>query len=735
MTSTVSSSDSYRLAFDIGGTFTDFALLDESSGALTIHKRLTTPDDPAEGVAIGLAELFAQAGVNAAQVSNAIHGTTLVTNALIERKGAKVALLSTKGFRDLLQIGNEQRYDIYDLMLRLPEPLVPRYLRLGVAERVDSRGQVLQPVTREAMQQVIEQLRTEDARDRDAPGELNGLFRRDQITSLAIGFLHAYHEPANELAAGALARELWPEVDVSLSSEVSPEIREYERVSTTVANAYVRPVARRYLERIAQSLADLGYTGRLYLMLSSGGICTLETAAAYPIHLVESGPAGGSIGAAFFGQLCGLRDLVSFDMGGTTAKISLIENGRPTIVHEVEAARIERFKKGSGLPLQVASVELMEIGAGGGSVAWIDELGLLKVGPRSAGSAPGPACYDQGGTEPTVTDADLVLGYLDADSFLGGEMRLNRGAAERAIEVAIAHPLGLSLTEAAWGIHQLVNENMASAAKIHIIERGHDPQHYALLAFGGAGPIHAAGVARILGQRQVIYPQAPGVLSAVGFLVAPVSFAFAQSRPQILERIDWGATNALLADLEQRGRSLLAQAGLAPGQITIERSVDARFAGQMQEIGFPLPDGALSADQEGEIASRFNRVYRELYGHLHDNVPIELLTWRLVARGQLAEVQVRTLPLEEGSQAVSTVDRPVYWPESGGYVPTPVFQRETLRPGTTITGPAVVEERESTLLVPPGAVGAVDRYLTLSVERSSGSATVTAAREILGVQA
>lgn len=731
----MNSNDSYRVAFDIGGTFTDFALLHEDSGALTIHKRLTTPHDPAVGVAIGLAELFAQAGVSAAQVSNAIHGTTLVTNALIERTGAKVALIATKGFRDLIQIGNEQRYDIYDLMLRLPEPLVPRYLRLGVEERVDSRGRMLQPVTREAMQQVIDQLRAEDARDRDAPGELDGLFRRDQITSLAISFLHAYHEPANERAAGALARELWPEVDVSLSSEVSPEIREYERVSTTVANAYVRPVARRYLERIAQVLADLGYTGRLYLMLSSGGICTLETAAAYPIHLVESGPAGGSIGAAFFGQLCGLRDLVSFDMGGTTAKISLIEDGRPAIVHQVEAARIERFKKGSGLPLQVASVELMEIGAGGGSIAWIDELGLLKVGPRSAGSAPGPACYGLGGTEPTVTDADLVLGYLDAGSFLGGEMRLNRAAAERAIEEVIARPLGLSLTEAAWGIHQLVNENMASAAKIHIIERGHDPQHYALLAFGGAGPIHAAGVARILGQRRVVYPQAPGVLSAVGFLVAPVSFAFAQSRPQLLERVNWDATNTLLADLEERGRTLLAQAGVAPDQITIERSVDARFAGQLQEIGFSLPDGPLSAEQTGEIAARFTRVYQELYGHLHENVPIELLTWRLVARGQLAEVQMRTLPLEAAASPMPTAERPVYWPESGGFVPTPVFQRETLRPGIEIVGPAVVEERESTLLIPPGAIGTVDTYLTLSVERGIDSGPVAAAREALGVRA
>jgi N-methylhydantoinase A/oxoprolinase/acetone carboxylase beta subunit len=722
---------SYRVAFDIGGTFTDFALLHEATGTLTIHKRLTTAADPAEGVAIGLAELFEHAGVSASQVTNAIHGTTLVTNALIERSGAKVALITTKGFRDLLHIGNEQRYDIYDLMLRLPEPLVPRYLRLGIDERVDRLGRVLQPVTREAMERAIDHLRTEDARDRTAPSELGDLFCRDEITSLAICFLHAYRQPANEQAAGRFARELWPAVDVSLSSEVAPEIREYERASTTVANAYVKPVARRYLERIATILRDLGYPGRLYLMLSSGGICTLETAAAYPIHLIESGPAGGSIGAAFFGQLCGLRDLVSFDMGGTTAKISVIEDGRPTTVHQIEAARIERFKKGSGLPLQVASVELMEIGAGGGSIAWIDELGLLKVGPRSAGSSPGPACYDQGGDDPTVTDADLILGYLDAESFLGGSMRLNRDAAERAIDAKIARPLGLSLTEAAWGIHQLVNENMAAAARIHIIERGHDPRRYALLAFGGAGPIHAAGVARILGQRRVVYPQAPGVLSAVGFLAAPAAFEFAQSRPQLLHAIDWDATNAMLLDLEKRARDLLLQAGVAAEQITIERTADARFAGQLQEISFPLPDGPLGSDQEEAISSRFNRVYADLYGHLHDEVPIELLTWRVVARGQLAEVRIRNLPTspEPTSPQVEAV-RPVYWPEANGFIPTPVFTRSGLTPGMTLVGPAIVEERESTLLVPPGAVGAVDGYLTLSVERRVDDADSGATRSL-----
>ncbi|MBI4277631.1 MAG: hydantoinase/oxoprolinase family protein, partial [Armatimonadetes bacterium] len=566
----------YRLAFDIGGTFTDFVLLDTETGEFTVHKCLTTPHDPAEGALRGVSELLASTRAPGHHVSSAIHGTTLVTNAIIERKGAKVALLTTAGFRDVLEIRNEQRYDIYDLFLRFPEPLVPRYLRCVVEERVDRRGRVLHDVRREDVARALETIRAEDARDRTAAAATQppaGVSSASGLTALAICFLHAYRNPANERAAARFAQELWPGLDVVASHEVASEVREYERANTAVANAYVLPLTRRYLETLARALADLGCRGGLYLMLSSGGICTLDTAARFPVRLIESGPAGGAIGAAFLGTAAGVRDLVSFDMGGTTAKICLIQDGYPAITRQMEVARVHRFKRGSGLPVQVPSVDVTEIGAGGGSVAWIDEMGLLRVGPRSAGADPGPACYGLGGVEPTVTDADLVLGYLDPAYFLGGTMRLDRAAAERAME-KVAQPLRLSLTEAAWGIHQLVNENMAAAARIHVIERGRDPRRYALLAFGGAGPVHACGVARLLGQKRVICPLAAGVLSAVGFLVAPASFELAHSRPELLQSTEWAEANRLLDDLEARGRAVLRDAGLTPEQIQIRRSAD-----------------------------------------------------------------------------------------------------------------------------------------------------------------
>lgn len=712
------SEKSYRIAFDIGGTFTDFALLHAESGHIEIHKVLTTPHDPAEAVANGISELLDRVGVTASQVENAIHGTTLVTNALIERKGAKVALLATKGFRDILEIRNEQRYDIYDMLLTFPEPLIPRYLRLGVTERVDRNGTILEPLGVDSVRDAIQQLQREDALDRQADGG-----EAKQIESVAICFLHSYRNAANEEAAAAVVQALWPGVDVSLSSHVSPEIREYERTSTTVANAYVRPITRDYLRRIDDILDQQGYEGRLFLMLSSGGIAALETAIDHPIQLVESGPAGGAIGAAFFGRLCGLQDLVSFDMGGTTAKISLIEDGRPAIVHQMEAARLQRFKKGSGLPLQVASVELMEIGAGGGSIAWIDDLGMLRIGPESAGADPGPACYGLGGSEPTITDADLVLGYLNPDYFLGGAMKLELEAAAQAIETKIAAPLGISVTQAAWGIHELVNENMAAAARIHIIERGHDPKRYALLAFGGAGPIHASGVSRILNQSRVIYPLGAGVLSAVGFLAAPVSFSLAQSAPQLLNDVDWPGVNSLLDALEQRGRNLLIDAGIDPAQIEIERGIDARYAGQFQEIDLTIPNGVLSKASKDEFHDRFRAAYLRLYRHLHDQIPIEVLTWRVVARGHLAEVRVSAHDDQQEAPPVPRDARHVYWPERGAYVETPVFDRYGLRPGASIVGPAILEEHESTVLIPVDAVAEVDRYLNVIVDRTAPAIT------------
>ena len=710
----------YRIAFDIGGTFTDFALLNEQTGELAVHKTLTTPHDPAEGAVQGVSEILARAGVPADRVRHAIHGTTWVANALIERRGSKVALLTTQGFRDVLEIGDALRYDIYDLLIRLAEPLVPRYLRLGVEERIDAGGRVLQPLDRESVAQALAWLRAEDARDQAvAPARRAALGIADgTITSLAVCFLHAYGNPENEQRAARIVAELWPDLDVSLSSAVAPEIREYERASTTVANAYVRPSTRRYLQRLAQALRQLGYQHRLSIMLSSAGICSLEAAADYPIRIVESGPAGGAVGAAFYGRLCDIDNLVSFDMGGTTAKICLIRNGQPAITHALEVARVHRFKKGSGLPLQVASVDLMEIGAGGGSIAWIDDLGLLKVGPRSASASPGPACYGRGGSEPTVTDADLVLGYLDPDYFLGGAMRLDREAAQSAIQARIAGPLGLSVMEAAWGIHQVVNEQMAAAAKMHIVERGWDPGRHALLAFGGAGPIHAYQVAHSLHQQRIICPLAAGVLSAIGFLVAPATFEFAQSRPQLLNVSDWLGINRLLADLDAQGVARLVEAGIAPEDISMAHSASARFTGQLHEIAIEIPPGTLSHESIPTIEALFLAEYRALYGHVHEGLPIELLTWRVVAAGALTRPRIQRYPDSDSVPPVPPVPRAhrlAYWGDLGHYARTPVYDRYALAPTASLAGPAIVEERESTVLVPPGSTAQVDPYLNLLI--------------------
>jgi N-methylhydantoinase A/oxoprolinase/acetone carboxylase beta subunit len=701
--------DSYRLAFDIGGTFTDFALLNTRTGAIDIHKTLTTPDDPTRAALAGVTALLERAGIPARDLANVIHGTTLVTNALIERKGARVGLLTTEGFRDALATRQEARYDIYDLALRFPEPLVPRYLRLGVTERTDHRGEVTTPLDRESLLRAVAAMRAEDERDRAHAGVT------EPLASLAVCFLHAYRNPANERAAADILREAWPEADISLSSDVAPEIREYERASTTVANAYVRPITQRYLNRLESALAALGYRERLYVMLSSGGVATVETASRFPVRLIESGPAGGAIGASFFGRACGEEDLISFDMGGTTAKICLVQDGRPSVAHTLEVARVHRFKKGSGLPVQFPSVEMIEIGAGGGSIARIDELGLLKVGPQSAGADPGPACYGNGGTRPTVTDAALVLGYLDPANFLGGAMTLDRAAAEEAIATHVATPLGLTVEQAAWGIHQLVVESMAAAARIHIIERGRDPRRHALLAFGGAGPIHAAGVARLLKQQRIIYPPAAGVLSAIGFLVAPVSFEFSRSEPCLLNSVAWAQANALVGELEAQGRAVVAEAGVAADAVTVERRVEARFAGQINEISVELPPGDLGPQSEETISAAFLRAYQELYGHVLDGIPVEIVTWRVVTGGRLGSVTARHEATGDPGPAVPKGTRSVYWYETGSYVDTPVHDRYSLPPGTVVPGPAVVEESESTVLVPPLHTGTIDARRNLVV--------------------
>ncbi len=547
-------SSRYRLGFDIGGTFTDFVLLDAATGGITLHKCLTTPQDPAEGALEGIRAIAAQAGIAPADLSEVVHGTTLVTNALIERRGATTGLLTTQGFRDVLELGIEQRYDIYDLFLKFPDPLVPRRRRIEIAERIAHDGAVVTPLDAQAVRAAGARLVAEGC------------------TAIAICFLHAYANPAHEKAAAAILHAAFPGIAVSLSSAVAPEIREYERSVTTCANAFVQPLMDRYLGRLLRELEALGFAGTLRLMQSDGGLCAPEVARAFPIRLLESGPAGGALATVLFARAVGLPDALAFDMGGTTAKACLIENGRAEVAPMMEAARVHRFKRGSGLPIRSPVVDMIEIGAGGGSIAGVDETGLIKVGPHSAGADPGPACYGRGGAQATVTDANLLLGYYDPGFFLGGAMSLDRPASEAAM-ARLGERLGLPGIEAAWGVHAVVCEAMAGAARVHLVEKGRDPRRYAMVAFGGAGPAHAADVARILGITQVLVPPASGAASALGFLAAPL--AFEQSRSLIVPlgaAADWAAVNAALGALEHEARDRPASCTKSPCRCPAARS-------------------------------------------------------------------------------------------------------------------------------------------------------------------
>jgi len=686
--------DRFRVGLDIGGTFTDFVLLDGKRGEIRLHKCLTTPEDPAVGAIDGLGELLSAAGLTTSDLASLVHGTTLVTNTLIERRGARVGLLTTQGFRDILEMGTEQRYDIHDLFLEFPEPLVPRGRRREVVERVSRDGDVVVPLN-------LNQARAEIGRLVEAG-----------VESIAVCLLHSYKNPAHETALGELIAAEHPGLAVSLSCAVQPELREYDRVSTTIANAYVQPLMARYVRRMVRALDERGFCGRFQLMHSSGGLVAPAVAEAFPVRFLESGPAGGGMATAFFGANAGKPDVISFDMGGTTAKACLIQDGRAGVAPLMEAARVHRFKKGSGLPIRAPVIDMIEIGAGGGSIARIDELGLMKVGPASAGADPGPACYGLGGVEPTVTDANLLLGYLDADFFLGGRMSLDRHAAEQAVG-QLGNRLGLGPQETAWGIYEIVCENMAAAARVHIVEKGRDPRRYAMVAIGGAGPAHGARVARKLGVPEVIVPPASGAASALGFLVAPFSFERSRSLPCLVAEADFAPVNSLLAELEAEGRRQLAAAGVDPGTIVVSRSADMRLFGQMHEIEVPLPDGPLLAESIGAIEKAFAEVYTRLYTHLYRGAKIQALHWRVVCSGPKPEVMMARQQRADTGGPARKGSRPAYFPEAGGTVEAAVYDRYTLRPGERIVGPAIVEERESTTVVPPSDSLIVDEQLNL----------------------
>jgi N-methylhydantoinase A len=662
-----------RIGVDIGGTFTDLCAVD-GSGIAAVGKVLTTHDEPARAVEEGLAALLAESGIAAGDVGQVVHGTTLVTNALIERKGSRTALLATAGFRDVLEMRREHRYELYDLAIELPEPLVPRHLRFDVPERILADGSVHIGLDEDYVRRLGRELATRG------------------IGAVAICFLHAFTNPAHERRAAEVLAEVAPGLRVALSSEVVPEIREFERASTTVANVYVQDLTERYLRDLEHRLRRLGVTGAPHIMLSNGGLATVDTAARHPIRILESGPAGGALAAAAIGP----ADLLAFDMGGTTAKLCLIADGAPLVTHQFEVDRKYRLLPGSGLPVQVPVIDMIEIGVGGGSIARIDALGLLTVGPDSAGSEPGPACYGRGGTEPTVTDADLVLGYLDPNYFLGGGMTLDAAAAREAISSRIAEPLGVSVEEAAWGIHTSVNEDMANAARVHAVERGQDPAKLPMYTFGGAGPVHGVGVARALGALSVVAPPAAGVLSAAGFLTAPLAFDFVRSARAAVLDLSWEQVDALFAEMEAEGAALLAKSGV--DEVTHRRIAEMRYSGQGYEIRVPVHGGSWPET----LIDEFTRTYRALYRRSGPEVGVEVLNWRVVSTGPAPDVTLQLASTESAGDARKG-SRRAYFPSAGGFVDTDVFDRYRLEPGVRVDGPAIVEERESTVVVPPDA--------------------------------
>jgi N-methylhydantoinase A len=682
-----------RIAVDIGGTLTDLVLLVGGRVAASA-KVLTTPNDPSVAVETGISRLLEL--VEGGDVSEVVHGTTLVANALIERKGAVTGLVATKGFKDIVTIRRELRYDLYDLFLEMPEPLVPRRLRHEVEERILADGS------------------EEIALDPEQVRRLARRLDREGVEAVAVALLHSYRNPEHEREVAKLLRSELPGLYISLSSDVSPELGEFTRTSTAIANAYVLPLIDRYLEMLAKRLVGLGLKASLRIMLSTGGggIAGVETARRFPVRLLESGPAAGAVSAGFWGSRGGREDVLAFDMGGTTAKACLIERGIPLVAREFEAARVYRFTKGSGMPIRVPVIDLIEIGAGGGSIAHVGPFGLPNVGPESTGAEPGPACYGQGGDLPTVTDADLLLGYLNPDFFLGGEMRLDVDGARAAMR-RLGDGLGLTVEQTAAAVHRVVNENMASAARMHAIERGRDIRRCTFVATGGAGPVHAWGVARNLGIRRMVFPPSAGVASAFGMLTAAPGFELARSLPSPLSEVRWSEVRRAIRELERSGSRQLTDTGVPKDRVHVEIAADVRHRGQGDPITVEL-GAALDEDPTTQVERAFEETYVRLYGRRPPGVESEVTTWRVRVAGPLPRLDVK-LRTKAGGRARKGRRR-VWIAEADGYVDTAVHDRYALGPGDTFDGPAVVEERESTMVIGPGARVTVDEVGNLVVE-------------------
>ena len=685
MTMAVERPEIFRLGFDIGGTFTDIVLASRE-GTVRTTKVLTTSDDIMRGVIDGLRRLLDLYHVSDAEIDDTIAAaaSTVVTNLVIEGKGARTGLLTTKGFRDVLSIGRELRYDVYDLTAGFPNPLVTDQLRIEVTERVDFRGRVVEGLSLD-----------------EAAAGLRALSQQG-ATSLAVCLLHAYANSEHEKRIKALAAQVCPDLPVSLSSEVLPEIREYERTVATVLNAYVQPHIQKYLSRIEEGLKSvLSRPGlRLMLMQSNGGLISRSYAESFPIRMLESGPAAGALAASHLAKTCGIQKILAFDMGGTTAKACLVTDSVPEVTNEFETARVHRFKQGSGYPIRLPVIDLIEIGAGGGSIARIDQTGLLKVGPTSAGAKPGPASYGLGGTKPTVTDAALVLGYLGRHATLGGSVSLNYDKAHAAIDSDIARPLGLSTEDAAIGIYRIVCEQMAAAAKIHAVEKGRDLREYALIAFGGAGPIHACEVARRLGCKEILIPPDAGVFSAVGLLLAPNRVDAVRSHCVQLSNLNWPEVRALFEEMKSSVAEALKGSHVDVEDIVYQYSADMRYVGQGFEVNAPLPL-LFDASATAVIAESFSHAYAAKFGRALADVSIEVVSWRVSGATKTGWLGATLLPPARRTRGNERIKRPVYFLERGAFVTTDVYSAGDVPVEKTLNGPALIEQDGSTIAIGP----------------------------------
>jgi N-methylhydantoinase A len=693
---------SYRIGVDIGGTFTDFALLNDATGALAIHKQLTTPKDPAASVLEGCRILLEANKVDIGEVTAVVHGTTLVTNAVIERRGAVTGALVTKGFRDVFDIGLERRYDLFDLRLRFPDPLVPRHLRIEVDERIRYDGEIEKPLSLDEVRAAVKQLVDEH-----------------DVEAVAVCFLHSFTNPENETAAAEMIRREFPKLSVCTSAEVFPHVREYERWTTATMNAYAQPMVARYIESLEQGLAKLGFKGQLYIMASNGGTIIPEIARRFPVRILESGPAAGALMSALQGRRLNLPNLLSFDMGGTTAKGCLIRGMEPLKKYTFEVARMHEFKAGSGLPVRIPVIDMIEIGAGGGSIAEVDAREVIRVGPRSAGADPGPVCYGRGGERPALTDADLVLGYLDGDFFLGGKMKLDQKGAETVIGETVGKSLNIDSLRAAWGIHEIINEDVARAFRVHASERGFDYRGCTMIAFGGAGPVHALRIARKLKIPRVVLPVGAGVMSALGLLASPLSFEVVRSNVVRIADITREKFAGLFEPIIQDATGYLTQAGVKKKDINLILRLDMRYYGQGYELEVTLPQGKAVADVFDNLPKLFADAYEHVFGMAFLTQPVEIVNWKVEARGpfpKMREAQISTNGTKK--RATRKGERNAYFPEAGGYRPCPVYDRYALTPGDEIEGPAFIEENESTCVVGVGDRVAVDQNLNLVAEIS-----------------